>query len=127
MSEIRFSFDGSPVTARPGQSLAAALTAAGFRRFGERAEGTPCGMFCGMGICQDCLVTVDGAPDRRACMTMAAAGMVVTPRVAAPSLDPPSRWPETPPARIVEPDVLVVGAAPEASRPPSRRARRGRG
>ena len=109
MSEIRFSFDGSPVTARPGQSLAAALTAAGYRCLGERAEGTPCGMFCGMGICQDCLVTVDGTPDRRACMTMAAAGMVVAPRIAAPSLDPPSRWPETPAARIVEPDVLVVG------------------
>ena len=109
MSELRFSFDGSPVTARPGQLLAAALTAAGFRRLGERAEGTPCGMFCGMGICQDCLVTVDGTPDRRACMTMAAAGMVVTTRVAVPSLDPPSRCPETPTARIVEPDVLVVG------------------
>ena len=35
MSELRFSFDGSPVTARPGQSLAAALTAAGYRRLGE--------------------------------------------------------------------------------------------
>ena len=109
VSELRFSFDGSPVTARPGQSLAAALTAAGFRCLGERAEGTACGTFCGMGICQDCLVTVDGTRDRRACMTMAAAGMVVTPRVAAPSLDPPSGRAETPAARIVEPDVLVVG------------------
>ena len=109
MNELRFSFDGSPVTARPGQSLAAALTAAGYRRLGESAEGMARGMFCGMGICQGCLVTVDGTPDRRACMTMAAEGMVVTPRVAAPSLDPPSRWPETPAARIVESDVLVVG------------------
>ena len=109
MNELRFSFDGSPVTARPGQSLAAALTAAGYRRLGKSAEGAARGMFCGMGICQGCLVTVDGTPDRRACMTMAAAGMVVTPRVAAPSLDPPSRLPETPAARIVEPDVLVVG------------------
>ena len=109
MNELRFSFDGSPVTARPGQSLAAALTAAGYRRLGESAEGAARGMFCGMGICQGCLVTVDGTPDRRACMTMAAAGMVVTPQVAAPSLEPPSRPPETPPARIVEPDVLVVG------------------
>ena len=110
MSEHRFSFDGSPVTARPGQSLAAALTAAGYRRLGESAEGNARGLFCGMGVCQGCLVTVDGTPDRRACMTTAAEGMVVTPQVAAPSLDPPSRLPETPPARIVEPDVLVVGA-----------------
>ena len=110
MSELRFSFDGSPVSARPGQSLAAALTAAGYRRLGESAEGAARGMFCGMGICQSCLVTVDGMADRRACMTTAAGGMVVTTRVAPPSLDPPARLPETPPARIVEPDVLVVGA-----------------
>ena len=109
MSELRFSFDGSPVTARPGHSLAAALTAAGYRRLGESAEGTARGMFCGMGICQGCLVTVDGTPDRRACLTTAAGGLVVASQVAAPSLEPPSRWPETPPARIVEPDVLVVG------------------
>ena len=107
--EIHFSFDGSTVTARPGQSLAAALTAAGYRRLGETAGGATRGIFCGMGTCQDCLVTVDGRPERRACMTMAAEGMVVTSRVAAPSLDLPSRLPETPAARIVEPDVLVVG------------------
>ena len=108
--ELRFSFDGSPVTARPGHSLAAALTAAGYRRLSEGAGGALRGMFCGMGLCQDCRVTVDGIPDRRACMTMAAEGMVVTTGVAAPSLDPGSGLPEAPPARIVEPDVLVVGA-----------------
>lgn len=110
MGELRFSFDGSPVTARPGQSLAAALTAAGYRRLGESAEGTARGLFCGMGICQGCLVTVDGTPDRRACMTVAAEGIVVTTRAGPPPLDTPSRLPETPPARIVEPDVLVVGS-----------------
>ena len=109
MSELRFSFDGSPVTARPGQSLAAALTAAGFRRLGERAGGAARGLFCGMGACQGCLVTVDGTPERRACMTRAAEGMAVTTGVAPPPLEPPPRLPETPPARIVEPDVLVVG------------------
>ena len=109
MSELRFSFDGSPVTARPGQSLAAALTAAGYRRLGERAEGAARGLFCGMGACQGCLVTVDGTPERRACMTMAAEGMAVTTGVAPPPLEPPPRLPETPPARIVDPDVLVVG------------------
>jgi len=110
VGELRFSFDGSPVAARPGQSLAAALTAAGYRRLGESAEGTARGLFCGMGVCQSCLVTVDDTPDRRACMTTAAEGMVVTSRAATPPLDSPSRLPETPPARIVEPDVLVVGA-----------------
>ena len=109
MSELRFTFDGSPVTVRPGHSLSAALTAAGYRCLREGAEGTNRGMFCGMGLCQGCLVTVDGTPDRRACMTMAAGGMAVTTGVAAPSRAPPSRGPETPAARIVEPDILVIG------------------
>ena len=110
MNELRFTFDGAPVTARPGQSLAAALTAAGHRCFGESAGCPTRGLFCGMGICQSCLVTVDGTPDLRACMKTAAGGMVVTTRDAASSLEPPSRLPEAPPARIVEPDVLVIGA-----------------
>ena len=71
MTEIAFTFDGRPVTARPGQSLAAALTEAGVRAFRDTVGGAERGVFCGMGVCQDCLVTVDGTPNRRACMTPA--------------------------------------------------------
>jgi hypothetical protein len=70
--------DGSPVPARPGQSVAAALLAAGIRswRTGGRGEGPgrPRGLFCGIGICFDCLVTVNGQPDQRACLISAAPG-----------------------------------------------------
>ena len=63
---------------RPGQNLAAALTAAGVRelratRRGLDGEGR--GLHCGMGVCQDCLVEVDGEPNMRACMTKAQPGM----------------------------------------------------
>ena len=70
-----FTFQGRALTARPGQSLAAALTDAGERTFRTTAKGAPRGIFCGMGVCQDCLVTVDGIPNRRACMTPVDAGM----------------------------------------------------
>jgi len=68
------------VPLRPGHTLAAALTAAGVRelratRRGLDGEGR--GLHCGMGVCQDCLVEVDGEPNLRACMTKARPGMQV--------------------------------------------------
>lgn len=108
MSGGGFTFDGRPVAVRAGQSLAAALTEAGIRAFRDTAKGGHRGIFCGMGVCQDCLVTVDGVPNRRACMTAAAPGMTVETQVPFPALD--AAAPEAPAsARIIAPDVLVVG------------------
>lgn len=75
---LSFTFDGEPVSALPGQTVAAALLAAGRRtlretRFGER----PRGLFCGIGACYDCLVVHNGRPSTRACLTEVAAGDVV--------------------------------------------------
>lgn len=73
-----FFMDGVPVAAYPGESLAAALLAAG-RRHGRVTErrNQPRGYFCGMGVCWECIVVVDGRPGVRACMTPARAGMNV--------------------------------------------------
>lgn len=102
-----FTFDGHAIAARPGQSLAAALTEAGQRALRHTAKGNARGMFCGMGVCQDCLVTVDGVPNRRACMTLAEPGLRVQAQVAlAPLTD--AAMP-APPARHIAPDVLVIG------------------
>ena len=65
---VSFVFDGRPVTATAGQSLAAALTAAGMLSLQDTAMGSARGVFCGMGVCQECLVVVDGVPNQRACM-----------------------------------------------------------
>lgn len=108
MSVESFQFNGETVAMRPGQSLAAALTEAGHRQFRETAKGATRGIFCGMGVCQDCLLTVDGALNKRACMTSAAAGMQVQTQVAlAPLTDLPANV--TPAARHITPDVLVIG------------------
>ncbi|WP_431300233.1 2Fe-2S iron-sulfur cluster-binding protein [Tabrizicola sp. BL-A-41-H6] len=106
---IRFSFDGRSLTARPGQSVAAALTEAGQRVFRQTAKGASRGMFCGMGVCQDCLVTVDGAPNQRACVTLATEGATVLTQVALARLAVVPATPAKPAARQIAPDVLVIG------------------
>jgi predicted molibdopterin-dependent oxidoreductase YjgC len=75
---VRLTFDGDQILCIEGQTLAAALMAAGRRawRFTTR-RGEPRGIFCGMGICFDCLVEVDGRPNVRACLTQVAEGMRV--------------------------------------------------
>jgi predicted molibdopterin-dependent oxidoreductase YjgC len=76
--QFEFDFDGRPVVAYEGETVAAALLASGVRTFRHTARhGTPRGIFCGMGICFDCLATVDGVPNVRTCVTPAVPGMKV--------------------------------------------------
>lgn len=75
-------FDGEAVTAFPGETIAAALLAAGKVRLRVSRSGSPRGLYCGMGLCYECLVTVDGRANQRACMTEARPGMVVATSVA---------------------------------------------
>jgi len=75
----QFTFDGGPIAFTEGQTVGAALTAAGIRSWRTtRHAGRPRGLFCGIGICFDCLVTIDGSPNERACLAEAAEGMAVT-------------------------------------------------
>jgi hypothetical protein len=75
---LTLTLDGVPVTAAPGQSVGAALTDAGVRSWrATRHGGRPRGLFCGIGICFDCLLTVDGRPNQRACLVPARDGMVL--------------------------------------------------
>jgi predicted molibdopterin-dependent oxidoreductase YjgC len=69
--------DGRPVSAESGQSVAAALIGAGITVFRHTPTGAPRRVFCGMGVCFDCLVTVDGLADQRACITPVRPGMQV--------------------------------------------------
>lgn len=77
-SNLQFTFDGQSVTAIPGQSIGAALLAAGQRslrktRFNKKDRG----IFCGIGVCFDCLVVVDGVSNQRACLIEVKSGMKV--------------------------------------------------
>ncbi|MDF3294299.1 MULTISPECIES: (2Fe-2S)-binding protein [Streptomyces] len=71
--------DGRAVTALPGQSVAAALWGAGILAWrSTRGGGRPRGAFCGIGQCYDCLATVNGEPNRRACLVTARPGDAIT-------------------------------------------------
>jgi aerobic-type carbon monoxide dehydrogenase small subunit (CoxS/CutS family) len=88
---LRFWWNGQEVLAHAGETVAAALLAAGQRtlRLTTR-RGEPRGVFCGMGICFDCLVRVDGRPNVRACQTPVADGMRVETQQGSGSWERPA-------------------------------------
>jgi hypothetical protein len=74
-----FSFDGREVGFVGGQTVGAALIAAGTYSWRTtRRHQRPRGLFCGIGVCFDCLITVDGVPNQRACLIEASPEMVVS-------------------------------------------------
>ena len=111
--DISFSFEGRDVRCRPGVSLAAALAAAGELALRETANGNNRGVFCGMGVCQECRVNVDGRSAVRACMTPATASLRVTraTHVAVTKTDDDLVADRTE-IETLMPEVLVIGAGP---------------
>ncbi len=86
--EVTIHFDGQPVQAREGDSVAAALLAAGHAVTRTTPGGAaPRGPYCMMGVCFDCLVEIDGVPNMQACMTRVRDGMRVRPMLGARGLD----------------------------------------
>ncbi|TVL88649.1 (2Fe-2S)-binding protein [Streptomyces sp. SAJ15] len=76
---FEITMDGRTVTALPGQSVAAALWGAGIVAWrSTRNGGRPRGAFCGIGQCYDCLATINGEPNRRACLVPARPGDAIT-------------------------------------------------
>lgn len=74
---VTFTFDGQPLTAQQGDSLAMALWANGIADVRRSSrDGAPRGVLCNMGICYDCLVVVDGVT-LRSCMVIVQDGMRV--------------------------------------------------
>jgi predicted molibdopterin-dependent oxidoreductase YjgC len=85
---LLLTIDGRPLPAREGQTVAAALLAAGRRTLRHTARrGEPRGLFCGMGVCFDCLVQIDGRPNVRACQAIVAEGMRVETQVGHGSVE----------------------------------------
>jgi len=70
--------NGRQIASYEGEPLHAVLLAAGFRHLRKSVSGTePRGFFCGMGVCYECLVTVDDKAQQRACVTQVYDGMRV--------------------------------------------------
>ncbi len=75
---IAIQVNGAPVRVRSGQTLAAALISAGRWQLRRSVTGEPRGPVCGMGVCFECRVTIDGVPERRACLEPVVEGMEVS-------------------------------------------------
>jgi predicted molibdopterin-dependent oxidoreductase YjgC len=75
---VRITVDGRPIEAFEGEPVAVAMLAADIRvcRLTEKRR-EPRGLFCARGQCTDCILTVDGRPNVRACITPVREGMRV--------------------------------------------------
>ena len=68
-NRVEILINGEAHTARQGQTVLAALAAARYKALRHsRKIGEPRGAMCGMGICYECLVTINNRPNQRACM-----------------------------------------------------------
>lgn len=77
-THISFTFNSKTIICEPGQSIAAALIASEHReirttRFGKESRS----IFCGIGVCFDCVVTIDEIANQRSCLVEAKDGMKV--------------------------------------------------
>lgn len=77
-SSMHVHIDGRMVPAAAGRSVAAVLAELGLVALSTGADGAPRGAFCGMGVCHDCLVNIDGRAGQRACLTTVTDGMQIT-------------------------------------------------
>lgn len=69
--------DGEAIAIAAGDTLAACLLRSGRLVTRRSRRGEPRGVYCGIGICNECLLTVDGCPNVRACVTAARPGAIV--------------------------------------------------
>lgn len=76
-ARVELILDGVPVEAFEGESVAAAVMAADGLELRRTEAHDHRGYYCGMGVCFDCVMVVDGVPHTRTCMTWVRDGMVV--------------------------------------------------
>ncbi|ATL88202.1 (2Fe-2S)-binding protein [Streptomyces malaysiensis] len=81
---LRITVDGEPVDGIAGQTIAGVLLAADRLAWRRQRSGAPRGVFCGIGVCFECLVTVGGERDVRACQRRARDGDAVTTQTREP-------------------------------------------
>jgi predicted molibdopterin-dependent oxidoreductase YjgC len=77
MAEVTLTVNGRPVRVPQGTAVAAAIAFAGASAYRPSAHGEPRAPLCGMGICYECRVTIDGRPNCLSCQTPCEEGMRV--------------------------------------------------
>lgn len=74
---VALTVNGAPISLRAGSTVAAAVLQAGITSFRRSVTGEARGPLCGMGICFECRVTVNGVAHVRSCQTLCEDGMDV--------------------------------------------------
>jgi len=74
---VNLRVNGAPVSVPAGTVVAAALAQAGVVRFRRSVTGQPRAPLCGMGVCFECGVTINGQPHGRSCQVLCETGMEV--------------------------------------------------
>ena len=74
---ITLTVNGAPVTVADGVTVSVAIALAGVTRHRRSVTGQPRAPLCGMGICFECRVTIDGRPHCRGCQVVCRDGMEV--------------------------------------------------
>ena len=88
-SWVTIAFDAAPIRVPAGTSVAAALLAGGVRTFRTTpTSGSPRAPYCMMGACFECLVTIDGMPNRQSCLVEVREGMQVRTQSGPRALGP---------------------------------------
>ncbi len=108
-NKINFYFNGVKMEAYEGETIASALHANGIRVLSHSLKGRPRGFFCGIGKCSSCLMTVNGIPNIRTCITMVKDGMIVE----SDKHELPESFPYRKPKKErMEVSIAIVGAGP---------------
>lgn len=112
---FKITIDDKEITVEIGTTVAAALLQAGIRTFRHTVhQQEPRSLFCGMGVCYDCLVTVDGEANVRACVTAVRPGMRIETEGATwrPASTSPSPGLQSPVPARQEAELAIVGGGP---------------
>ncbi|MGE1172457.1 MULTISPECIES: (2Fe-2S)-binding protein [Pseudomonas] len=80
-ADMTVHINGQPVTAAIGETVLSVIQSLGVRQVARNDHNQVSGAYCGMGVCQCCLVKINGRHKRRACQTVVREGMQVETRV----------------------------------------------
>jgi len=111
--EVTIYFEGQPIKAYEGETIATALHAAGIRVLNYSPnKKRPRGLFCAIGKCSSCLMVVNGVPNVRSCITLVEDGMRIERQHGRAKLPTKVKPPEFKDAKVVKADIIVIGGGP---------------
>ncbi|ACS32859.1 FAD-dependent oxidoreductase [Thermococcus gammatolerans] len=111
--EVTIYFEGQPIKAYEGETIATALHAAGIRVLNYSPnKKRPRGLFCAIGKCSSCLMVVNGIPNVRSCITLVEDGMRIERQHGRAKLPTKVKPPEFKDAKVVKADIIVIGGGP---------------